>query len=472
VISGWRYRLTAFGGATALIACGVVLANTPIAQQLVTSLPVVNNLEPQTVGWNDIPDEIVTTGVIVLGALWPLFKPRPRRIVDTVMLVQKRVLLAATGLATLGYFDWSTRLPRTTLILTTAFLAVCMPLLFVSIRRRPRLSERAILVGDDGSAMRRLREAAEMDIIGYVAPAGVDPQHQPVVQQLTDGGHTHEELPRLGGLSGLRTVLLEHDIDTVLLGFAHPDREEFFGTLSACHERGIEAKVHRDHADTVLAADGTATGELVTTNLAPWDLQDYALKRAFDVVFAGVALLVLAPIILVIAVAIRLDSPGPILYSQQRTASFGNTFTIYKFRSMVVDAEAESGATLSPADAGEIDPRITSVGRLLRTTHLDEIPQLWSVLLGRMSVVGPRPERPELDANIESTVAEWRSRWFVKPGLTGLAQINDVTGHDPQGKLRYDIEYIRDQSLTLDTKIVIRQLYLVVVDAVSVLRAK
>jgi len=471
VISGWRYRLTAVGGTIALTTLAVTIANTPLVQQIVTAVPVLSNLQPNSYIGGDLPDEIVTTTVIVLVALWPLFKPRPRRIVDTAMLVEKRIVLAATGLATVGYFDWSARLPRTTLIATTVLLGLLAPVLFVYIRERPRVSERAIVVGDDGPTMGRLLTATDIDVIGFVAPPGVVPGGQPTTPQIADGGRSDASVPRLGGLSGLRKVLVEHDIDTVLLGFKRPDREEFFGTLSACHEHGIEAKVHRDHAETVLAADATA-GEVITTDLKPWDLQDYVLKRLFDVTFALTALLVLAPVVVAITVAIRLESPGPVLYSQQRTATFGETFTIYKFRSMITDAEAATGPTLSVEDSGGVDPRVTRVGRVLRTTHLDEIPQLWSVLAGDMSVVGPRPERPELDADIESSITEWRSRWFVKPGLTGLAQINDVTGYDPQAKLRYDIEYIRDQSLTVDAKIVIRQLSQVVSDAVEFLRSR
>jgi lipopolysaccharide/colanic/teichoic acid biosynthesis glycosyltransferase len=180
-------------------------------------------------------------------------------------------------------------------------------------------------------------------------------------------------------------------------------------------------------------------------------------------------LLILSPFIVFIAAGIKLDSSGPVLYSQRRTAEFGETFTIYKFRSMVAHAESRTGAVLSQEDAGGVDPRVTRMGKILRKTHIDEIPQLWSVLVGDMSVVGPRPERPELDANIESDVDEWRSRWFVKPGLTGLAQINDVTGHQPERKLRYDIEYIRQQSFWFDLKIVTRQIYGVVVDAASII---
>jgi lipopolysaccharide/colanic/teichoic acid biosynthesis glycosyltransferase len=172
---------------------------------------------------------------------------------------------------------------------------------------------------------------------------------------------------------------------------------------------------------------------------------------------------------LVIAIAIKLDSRGPIFYSQTRTAAFGETFRVYKFRSMVTDAEADTGAKLSEEDTGKGDPRVTRVGKVLRRTHLDEIPQLWSILVNDMSVVGPRPERPELDNDIETNVDKWRRRWFVKPGLTGMAQINGATGHQPAQKIQYDIQYIRQQSFSFDLKIVVRQLYTVLVDVGTLL---
>jgi lipopolysaccharide/colanic/teichoic acid biosynthesis glycosyltransferase len=167
----------------------------------------------------------------------------------------------------------------------------------------------------------------------------------------------------------------------------------------------------------------------------------------------------------VIAAAVKAEDGGSVLYGQERTAELGETFSVYKFRSMVENAEAETGAKLSEEDNGGRDPRVTRVGRVLRQTHLDEIPQLWSILVGDMSVVGPRPERPELDTDIEKQVFRWRQRWFVKPGLTGLAQINNVTGYDPAGKLRYDVDYIRRQSLRFDVGIVVRQVWMVVEDA-------
>ncbi|WP_342768488.1 sugar transferase [Haloplanus rubicundus] len=227
--------------------------------------------------------------------------------------------------------------------------------------------------------------------------------------------------------------------------------------------------VHDQHADAVLTT-GVERDEFVAIDLEPWDLQERLTKRLFDICFAATAMLVLAPLLFVIAVAIKLDSPGPVLYSQERTAEFGDTFTVYKFRSMVPEAEADTGAVLSAEDSGDVDPRVTRVGRILRETHLDEIPQLWSILVGDMSVVGPRPERPELDEDIQQSVRTWQQRWFVRPGLTGLAQINDVASTEPAEKLRYDVAYIRNQSFWFDLRILLRQLWMVVNDALGFLR--
>jgi lipopolysaccharide/colanic/teichoic acid biosynthesis glycosyltransferase len=376
------------------------------------------------------------------------------------------------ALAALGYFDYTYRLPRPTLLICTALLLVWLPAGMVAIRRRPSSQSRAIIVGDDPVAMEAILDSTDIPVLGYVSPpSSYEATTESSVQspEVSDGGITVnrlDELTNLGGLSRLDEILVKYDIDTSLLAFTETDRAEFFGTLDACYDHGVAAMVHRDHTDKVLT-DDSLSGDLVEVNLEPWDWQDYVIKRLFDVGFAGIGLLVLSPVIAIIAVAIKLDSPGPILYSQKRTAEFGETFTVYKFRSMIPKAEAETGVKLSEEDKGDYDPRVTRAGRVLRQTHLDEIPQLWSILVGDMSVVGPRPERPELDSDIESGVGQWRRRWFVKPGLTGLAQVNGATGYDPQKKLRYDIEYIRKQSFWFDLKIVVRQVAKVIEDAAS-----
>ena len=170
-------------------------------------------------------------------------------------------------------------------------------------------------------------------------------------------------------------------------------------------------------------------------------------KRTFDVAVAIVLLVLSAPLILLASLATKL-SGGPILYRQTRLGEGGRRFTIYKFRTMTCDAERD-GAEFARAN----DPRITRVGRFLRRTHLDELPQLWNVFEGDMSVVGPRPERPEFIAQIEEAVPFWNRRILVKPGITGWAQVrcgyaNEV--EDMETKLSYDLWYLRHGSMLVD----------------------
>ncbi|QGA81925.1 Sugar transferase involved in lipopolysaccharide synthesis [Halomicrobium sp. LC1Hm] len=408
------------------------------------------------------------TTVVVLLALSPLYKPRPYRILDITMLAVKRMLVALFALAAIGYFDYTYRLPRATLLIVGSLLVVAIPAWFVTIRSRPARGEsgRAIIVGDDPGEIDRILAAIDIPVFGYVSPPSPYVVEDSGTQlRVADGaGITTESLAYttnlecLGGLSRLDDILVEYDVDVAVFAFDETDREEFFGVLATCHEHGVDAKIHRDKADSVLVDDDEIE-EIVAIDVEPWDWQERAVKRVFDVVFAVAGLVFGLPLMMVVALAIKLEDGGTILYTQERTAEFGDTFQVYKFRSMVQNAEEETGAKLSEEDRDEQDPRVTRVGRILRQTHFDETPQLWSILVGDMSVVGPRPERPELDSDIKEGVTDWRQRWFVRPGLTGLAQINNVTGHKPQQKLRFDVEYIRRQSFWFDLKIVLRQIW-------------
>ena len=470
MVSGLRYRAMGVGGAIVVTTLSLLVANAPLVQSTLTGMISVFRRLPATVLTGDAYTlALGTTLVVVVASLAPLYKPRPRRILDTILLAQKRVILAGFALATIGYFDYSFRLPRATWILVMGSLLITVPAWFVAIRRRPAGSERAVVIGDDPDEIRDVLDATELPVVGYVSPpspyySGTEPELSTPAVADGSGDAVLDDLDCLGGLSRLDEVLIEYDVDTAILSFARPDRAEFFGALDTCYEHGVSAKVHRDHANDVLTASSSGNEEIVDVDLKPWDWQDYIVKRAFDLCFSVVGLLAFTPFIGVIAVAIKLDSPGPVFYSQERTAEFGETFKVYKFRSMVTDAEAETGAKLSEEDNGGVDPRVTQVGRVLRQTHLDEVPQLWSILIGDMSVVGPRPERPELDADILTGVVKWRKRWFVKPGLTGLAQINDVTGAEPARKLQYDMEYVQKQSIWFDMKIVIRQVWKVLLE--------
>jgi len=182
------------------------------------------------------------------------------------------------------------------------------------------------------------------------------------------------------------------------------------------------------------------------------------VKRLFDMVVAGAGLLVLSPIALLIALAIKLDDGGPVFFSQDRVGLGGRVFAAFKFRSMVVDAERHTGAV--QATAG--DPRVTRVGRLLRATAFDELPQLWNILRGDMSVVGPRPLRPgEADTTAAGVVLPldaipgYQARHRVRPGLTGLAQIYAPRDLPRTGKFRYDLLYQRRAGLWLDMRLIL-----------------
>ena len=177
--------------------------------------------------------------------------------------------------------------------------------------------------------------------------------------------------------------------------------------------------------------------------------RSYVVKRACDIVFSLLFLILLSPVMLAAALAVHLEDGGPVFYRQERVTLGGRTFSIWKFRSMVVDAER-----FGAVPATENDPRITRVGRLLRKTRIDELPQVINILLGHMSFVGPRPERILHVALYEQQVPEFKYRLRVKGGLTGYAQVYGKYNTSPEDKLKLDMLYIENQSLLLDFKLV------------------
>ncbi len=469
MLTGWRYRVVSAVGVVGLTVAAVFIANHSVTQQFFTSyVPLFNRLEVQTLGGSLFLWAVFLCSVVMLGCLIPLYKPRPRRVLDTILLTQKRVITGGLAIAAFGFFKWSHRLPRATLVMVVGMLSVAMPLWFIWMRRRPTGDPgRTLIVGDDPDQIQQITPQVNGPVLGYLCPTNVLPSTasspSDAIEAVPDGGvqkgenivleyDGHAKLKRLGGLSRIEDILVEYDVDTVVLAFHQPDRAEFFGALDACFEHGVDAKVHREYADSVLVSENEL-GELVDIDLEPWDPLELLFKRVFDVAFALVGMIVFAPLMALIALAIKLDSPGPALYSQERTAGFGETFTVAKFRTMVPEGESSA-----PSEDGEND-RITRVGRVLRKTHLDELPQLMAILLGQMSVVGPRAAWTDEEQVLERETTAWRKRWFVKPGLTGLAQINDANSTVPDAKLRYDLEYIRRQSFWFDLKIVLRQVW-------------
>ena len=186
-----------------------------------------------------------------------------------------------------------------------------------------------------------------------------------------------------------------------------------------------------------------------------------AAHRGLDLACAVALLLATLPLLLLVAIAIKLDSPGPIFYGQERIGLGGRRFTVYKFRSMRVDAEASG----TPQWASKQDPRVTRIGRLLRLSRIDEIPQVLNVLRGDMAMVGPRPERPAFVEQLEQQIPHYKDRACVRPGITGWAQINYPYGasvEDARAKLAYDLHYIQRRGLRLDLRILLATVRVVV----------
>lgn len=189
------------------------------------------------------------------------------------------------------------------------------------------------------------------------------------------------------------------------------------------------------------------------------------LKRAFDVMVSGAGLVVFSPVALLIAIAIKIEDGGPVIFSQERVGLNGRVFEAHKFRSMVVDAERLTGAV----QATRHDPRVTRVGRMLRATAFDELPQLWNIFCGEMSVVGPRPLRPgESDTTADGThlalssIPGYEARHRVRPGLTGLAQVHAARDLPRTGKFRYDLLYQRRATLCLDLLLIFQSFWITV----------
>ncbi len=183
------------------------------------------------------------------------------------------------------------------------------------------------------------------------------------------------------------------------------------------------------------------------------------LKRFADLIITGVLLICVSPLMLLAALAIKLDSPGPVFYNQLRSGLYGKPFKVYKFRSMYQDAE-KRGAQW----ASQRDPRITKVGYWLRVMRIDELPQIWNVLRGEMSLIGPRPERPEFDVKLKEAIPYYEVRYLVKPGITGWAQVMYPYGasiEDAYEKLAYDLYYIKNYSLWLDIAIAFKTIRVV-----------
>jgi sugar transferase (PEP-CTERM system associated) len=320
--------------------------------------------------------------------------------------------------------------------------------IFETVVRHVSPRERLVIVGTSGAAvglaseLTELRYALGLEIVGFVT-AGSARAHPPIRV--------------LGDIADIPAIIAEHHVDRVVVSLADARGNLPMDDLLEMKMRGVTF-------DYLASVYERYTGKIAVENLRPsWLIFSagfratprlLALKRLLDIAIALVGLVVSAPLLLLVALAVTATSTGPVLYHQRRVGERGRVFTLHKFRSMRVDAEASSGAMWSHQG----DTRTTTVGRFLRSIRLDELPQLWNVLRGDMSLVGPRPERPEFIEQLTQQIPYYGQRHVVKPGLTGWAQVRYAYGstvEDAMEKLQYDLFYIKNMSLAMDLLIVL-----------------
>jgi len=336
-------------------------------------------------------------------------------------------------------------------ITALALLVIALPLwraAFDGLSRDSRFEERVLIVGSGALAQTVARHiSAQHDfsyrVVGFVADV-------PAEDRLA--------LPPrvLGTSADLARVVADLRVDRIVVSLA--DRR---GRLPI--QELLQAKLAGVRVEDAATTYERLTGKILLDDLKPsWLIfsegfrasrRTRLAKRTIDLLLSLVGCVVSAPIVLLTAIAIRLDSPGPIFYCQERVGENGQWFTLYKFRSMRIDAEQGT-----PVWAKEQDDRVTRAGRFLRFTRLDELPQLWNVLRGDMSFVGPRPERPFFVQQLAAAIPFYSERHAVKPGVTGWAQVKYRYGasiEDAYEKLRYDLYYIKHLSLAFDLTIAI-----------------
>jgi exopolysaccharide biosynthesis polyprenyl glycosylphosphotransferase len=342
--------------------------------------------------------------------------------------------VALTFMATMAMAFWQRQFafPRGVFVVAPLFQVVALNLwrrLTLRLERRWHGRKKLLIVGNDEDVKRLLPKILSLPA-GWVDIACIHPPEA--------------RLEILGTLPAVDTVMLTEKV-------APETKREI---IIRCFELGREVFVVPDLYDVLLKKSlsnkigDTPIMEVPEILVPPVPM---FLKHTCDFVFALAGLALASPLFLLTGIFIKATSPGPVFYTQERVGKKGRMFRVVKFRTMVNDAEKLSGPVL----AAENDPRVTPVGRILRSVRLDELPQLLNILRGEMSLVGPRPERPAFVSQFLEQIPEYRYRYLVRPGITGLAQVRSKYSTTVHDKLRYDLDYIVNYSLLLDLKIIL-----------------
>ena len=400
-------------------------------------------------------------GVFLVSGLYQT--RRAQRLTLMVWAVGRAVLLSLGASVAALFFFREFSFSRAHMLLFGAFSSLLLVGLRLAIyvalrsaRQRGRNVRRVLIVGAGKAGQRLARAFRHYPWMGFEVVGFLDDRVGAVEEEPRDPLYPEQAGPPnvLGAVGDIGDVLDAHPVDLVYAALPIAASGQIEAVARACATRTAHLALVPDlfGLDLMMNARVSHVDGLPVLHLideAPFDLRT-VLKRVLDVTFSAASLVLLSPLLLLIALAVKLSSPGPVLYRQTRMGLNGQTFEILKFRSMPVDAEAASGPVWS--QPGET--RATRVGAFLRRTSLDELPQFLNVIRGDMSVVGPRPERPALIADFRHQIPGYMLRHKTKAGITGWAQVNGWRGDTSlEKRIEFDLYYIQNWSLWLDLKI-------------------
>jgi sugar transferase (PEP-CTERM system associated) len=395
---------------------------------------------------------LIAVSTIVLGLyfndLYESFQ-----ITSRIQLIQQVCLsvgVAFFAQALLGYLFIGWIVPRYTMILGSIIVLIVIPpfrVLYAKLVLNALGAELVLLLGSS----RTLRELAKgiqenpmmgLKIMGYL-------------DDNAGGDDPLPGIPRLGVIEDLITVLTDTKPRRIVVGMTERRNRLPIQDLLELRFSGMRieeaTQLYEVAFGRVCTREFRPSQLIFSEELGPRSGSE-TLQAIYCSIFAVLLIILTSPVMLIVALAVRLSSPGPVLLRQKRVGRGGIAFTLYKFRSMYANAEAVSGAVWATRN----DPRITPVGRIIRRARLDELPQLFNVLKGEMAIAGPRPERPEFVKTLSEHIPYYPQRHCVKPGITGWAQINYKYGdtiEDTIAKLEYDLYYIKNMSVGLDAYI-------------------
>ncbi len=364
-------------------------------------------------------------------------------------------MLIAVALLTLGLPDFVYHRP---LILIAVLVNICLMTILRAIHAQVQWLAQARGVGDDRVLVVGTGEVGQMlmqkilqnrklgyHVMGFI-DSGKNVRHQKVMN-----------VPVLGTLVDIPSIIERFGIDEVVIGLPESSHQDLVGIISLCEREKVGIRIFPDVFQIMASEVGIGDlGGLPLLTMRDVALQGWklTLKRGLDMVLSGLALVLLSPFLLLAALLVKLDSPGPIFFIQERMGLDARPFKMIKFRSMRMDAESSGPGWTTPDD-----PRRTKLGSLLRRFNIDELPQLINVLIGDMSLVGPRPERPVYVEQFRQSIPRYMDRHREKAGITGWAQVNGLRGDTSIiERTKYDLWYIENWSLALDLKILIRTL--------------